>query len=392
MGELTKNIFDIKRTKSYCAYNKFHVGNILGITKVSRWELMHSNFIAWILNPSGSHMLHNYPLQQFIMSLEFIKSKSDNNLARLSKDIIREFYDDSYIITADVRREFEHIDIHILVKTKDKILPVLIENKVESGENGKNKDQTNEYFKWGESTYSDKTEYYDPIYIFLLPEYKKSTPQKNANYIRMTYQELVDYVIEPAYYRCGDDESRNNIKLYLQCLSYQDDNEKGDRSMAISSEEKKILDDFIKENKNLLCAVINELGDEIDQTARNTIVNGLRDYTTYMFEDKTYVKNRLVLAVVKKYVEDKQPSYEELKLAFPDKLQGSYGVFKKESEINDKDKGLGTKGRKRYFTNQNEIIKLPSGENIMVSTQWIKDTTENFIENAKSLGYAISNA
>ena len=389
MSELTKNIFDIKKSKSYSDYNKYHVGNILGITKVSRWELMHSNFIAWLFNTSGSHSLHTFPLLQLIIGIEFLKDKPDNVKARVDMDVIRKFYDHDFLISAEVEREIEHIDIHILVKTKEKILPILIENKVDSKENGKHGDQTNQYFEWGEEQYKDKNKYYSPIYLFLLPEYNSKVIQKNENYLRITYQELVDYVIEPSLYMCGDGESQNNIKIYLQCLSYQSDNEKGEYSMAISSEEKKILDDFIKENKNLLCSVLRELDDEVDSSALEKITKSVRDYSTYSFDGNEYTKARLVLAVVKKYVAEKNPaSYADLTSVFMDHIQGSKGVVKREGNVTDKDKGIG--GQKRYFVD--DPIVLSSGETILVCSQWDADNIGKLIDVAKKVGYSIVKA
>ena len=236
MSELIKNIFDIKRSESFIKYSKYHVGNVFGITKVSRWELMHSNFIAWALDPVSSHSLYYYPLYQLIKSFEFLNGKLENQKARLDVQTIYKFYDDKFIIGANVEREVEHIDILIEVKTKEKILPILIENKVDSKENGKNGDQTKIYFNYGETRYSDRDIYYEPIYIFLFPEYNSKVIQKEENYIRMTYQELVDYVIEPSMLKCGDTNSVNNFQVYLHCLSFLADNEKGEYTMAISNE------------------------------------------------------------------------------------------------------------------------------------------------------------
>ena len=51
-----------------------------------------------------------------------------------------------------------------------------------------------------------------------------------------------------------------------------------------------------------------------------------RDKTKYMFEGKVYPKNRLVLAIIKKYVEQNNPSYEQLNNVFDKSLQGSLKV------------------------------------------------------------------
>lgn len=162
--------------------------------------------------------------------------------------------------------------------------------------------------------------------------------------------------------------------------------------MAISNEERKILEKFIKENKNLLCSVFNELKDDVDADVLSTITNTVRDYSTYHFNGEEYRKNKLVLAVVKKYVDDTAPaSYGDLKNAFPDMLQGSKkGVIKLFGEVSNKDKGIG--GQKRYFIDTNDIIKIGS-EEIVVCTQWGSDNIDKFIDHVNmNLGYTITKA
>lgn len=402
MSELTKNIFDIKRSKSYIEYNNYHNGNIFGITKTSRWELMHSNFIAWSLSPSSSHLLRNYPLYQFVTSLELIKQKPDNEKARLDSALIYKFYDEDFILDATAEREIpvkidssknsKSIDILILIKTKEKILPIIIENKVNSKENGEKGDQTVVYYNWGEEEFADRDTYFEPIYIFLFPEYNASTIQKEEHYIRVTYQELVDYVIEPLMYKCKDPNSINNIKIYLQCLSYQTDNEKGEHIMAISNEEQKILDNFIKENKTLLISVLNALKDDVDDPdALTKITTGVKDYSTYKFDGNSYGKGKLVLAVVKKYVEDNAPSsFADLQKAFPTGIQGGgKGVVSLSASVSNKDKGIGG-GIKRYYVDASDIITLPSGEVVLVCSQWGASNIGKFIDHStKELGYTI---
>lgn len=392
MSNLIENIFNIKRSEPYIKYNKYHQGNIFGLTKTSRWELMHSNFIAWVLNPNSSHSLYNYPLYQFIMSLFLIKKKSENEKARLDDSLIAKFFYDNFILSATVEREIQHIDILVKVKTKEKILPIIIENKVDSAENGNNKDQTNQYFNWAEQEFQDSSLYFQPIYVFLFPEYNSKVQQKNENYLRMTYQELVDYVLEPSMLKCGDNNSINNFTVYLQCLSFQLDNIKGEYSMAISREERKILDEFIKENKNLLLAVLNNILDEdVDPKIKSTIANTVRDYSKYEFNGNEYKKSRLVLAVVTKYVNDKNPKdFNELLNAFPKNLQGSKGVVQLLNAISSNDKGLNGK-QKRYFIDNSEILHLANGQDVAVCTEWGISNIDCFIKHATNkLGYVIN--
>ena len=393
MGDLIRNIFQIKKSKPYIDYNNYHKGNIFGVTKMSRRELMHSNFIAWALNPESSHGLGFYPLYQLVHSLNVIQTNENNIDARkITPTLMYDFCDDSFITGAMIVRESpvpvgsnrKYIDILIEISTKDKILPIIIENKVESQENGENKDQTQVYYNWAETEYADRSQYYEPIYVFLYPEYN-AAKQSSSAYIRMTYQDLVDDILDPSMARCGDIVSINNYKMYLQCLSFQTDNEKGEDTMAISPEERRILNDFVAQNRDLLCAVINEL--PVDDIAKSAITNGIR--YQYQFEGNTYGVGPLVLAVVKKYVEDHPTcDFSEIQAAFPKKLRGGNGVVQLATDVSDKDKGK-IDGKKRYFVGLDEVIVLSNKEEVLVSNQWTKEKMPAFIKNADTLGYTI---
>lgn len=388
MSDFLNKLLKIQSSKPYIDYYKYHQGNIFGITKVSRWELVHSNFIAWALNPASSHSLGNYPLYQLLRCLGKIQAYVNNEDARkIPSTLLYRFYDDSFITKATVLREYNNIDILILLETKSGTLPIIIENKVESGENGKFKNQTQVYFTWAENEFSDRNVYLEPIYVYLHPEYN-ATQQTAKEYIRMTYQNMVDYILDPSMAKCGDKNSVDNYRSYLQCLSFQSDNEKGDHTMAISNEEKQILNDFLAKNKDLLCAVIDEL--DINDTAKTAVKNGIK--YQYQFEGKIYGVGPLVLAVVKKYVSDNPHiTFDDLKTAFPDSLVSpTYGVVKPKDKIPDNHKGIGPNSYKRYFVD--DIITLDSGDEIMVCSQWSKEKMPNFIKNAQKHGYTITQA
>ena len=155
--------------------------------------------------------------------------------------------------------------------------------------------------------------------------------------------------------------------------------------MAISNEEKKILNDFLAQNGDLLCAVIDEL--DIDPAVKAAVKTGIKH--KYQFEGNIYGVGPLVLAVVKKDVSDHPGiTFTDLQKAFPDKLiSTTYGVVKPKSIIPDKHKGIGPKSYKRYF---DEIIPLDCGDEIMVCREWSKEKIPDFIQNAQKLGYSIT--
>ena len=108
-----------------------------------------------------------------------------------------------------------------------------------------------------------------------------------------------------------------------------------------------------------------------------------RDKTKYIIDGRTCLKNRLVLEVVKKYVaEHAGITLDELRNVFYDKLQGSFGVVRTKSDI-EQQKQI------RYFYKDADTITLDDGTKIVVSNQWGKDNIKAFVVLAKSFGYEI---
>ena len=102
-----------------------------------------------------------------------------------------------------------------------------------------------------------------------------------------------------------------------------------------------------------------------------------------MFEGKVYPKNRLVLAIIKKYVQQNNVSYKELSEVFDKSLQGSLGVvelYDNAIKISD--------SAKRYFMKQEDILDL-SSKKVVVCTQWGIFNIVKFVKRAQSLGFNI---
>lgn len=120
--------------------------------------------------------------------------------------------------------------------------------------------------------------------------------------------------------------------------------------------------------------------EKVSQQIRST-----RDYSKFKFNDEVLSKNRLVLSVIKKYI-DEHPNIElnELKNIFPDELQGSHGVVKTLDEYRNEN----LKG-KRFFDAENEIIYLSDETPIVVCSQWAIGNVTRFNEQARKIGYTI---
>jgi len=109
-----------------------------------------------------------------------------------------------------------------------------------------------------------------------------------------------------------------------------------------------------------------------------------KDMSQYQFNGQIYGKGKLVLAVIKSYIK-KYPdvTLEELQEIFPKRLQGSIGVIDTRENAKTRYKDG------RHFINEKEIIKLKTGEKIVVCTEWGIGNIGNFIEKAKEVGFNI---
>ncbi len=122
-----------------------------------------------------------------------------------------------------------------------------------------------------------------------------------------------------------------------------------------------------------------------DATETSTETGG-RDTTKYMFDGKKYGKNRLVLAIVKKYMEQfPSTSADELIGIFDKSLQGSLGVIRKLNEVKKNCSDYKT----RFFVLPNEVIHT-STDDCAVCTQWGIGNIGNMITLAKQLGFQVT--
>ena len=125
-------------------------------------------------------------------------------------------------------------------------------------------------------------------------------------------------------------------------------------------------------------------GETTDEQAE--VYSSGRDKTKYFLDGKRYGKNRLVLAIVKKYMELNPDATEtDLLATFDKSLQGSLGVVRdlNEARLNCKDYTV------RYFTQPEEQIKTAS-RTMVVCNQWRVSNIGNIIARAKQLGIEVS--
>jgi len=254
---------------------------------IARSELPHSSFVAWLLNPKGSHGLGAFPLTQLIRSIfpkrgvqqekeiEYMVKFRTCDLD-FSECIVRTEYDLGPSGSGSKRDG--RLDILIEgIQLDGKPYRIIIENKVGSKENkGKNDiSQTNKYWKHFEDLKAN--DQILNIYLFLLPlanseldNITKSDREEICQCEEFTvfnYQDIVDYILGPALEMSISDIAKGKIRDYLSTLSYPSflmevNKRNGSKKvqgvlvMAYTKEEQELLDKFWSENKDLLTAAL----------------------------------------------------------------------------------------------------------------------------------------
>ena len=111
---------------------------------------------------------------------------------------------------------------------------------------------------------------------------------------------------------------------------------------------------------------------------------GGRDTSKLKFNGELYGKGKLVLAVVKKYMEDNpKTTFAKLKEVFPDTLQPRYGMIE---EVN-KAKKISA-DRDRYFLKPEDLIKV-GDKKIAVTNQIGANNLPPVLKQFRALGYTI---
>lgn len=143
-----------------------------------------------------------------------------------------------------------------------------------------------------------------------------------------------------------------------------------------------VLEDEVKKLKNE--RTVSDVVKPELETPTQSYSNG-RDTTKYILDGKKYAKNRLVLAVVKKYMTmNPGISASELIGAFDKSLQGSLGVVRTLDDVERNCSDYKT----RFFANPDELIQTRT-QPCVVCTQWGIANIGNIVARAKQLGIEI---
>lgn len=236
---------------------------------VERSENRHSAFIAWWLDPTSEHGLGTAPLKLMLRLMaskdagkHTFKNYFPNILAGgYELEVVEEFCLEKYVgDISNVKNKKDKMDIWSVLsirtsRDEDKglLFPLVIENKIYSNEG---KGQTQRYFQavqyFLDSYETDMQK--QPGLIYLTPNPSKPSCDQ---FVNITYQELLTFVIEPLMSSVASDQQKF-VESYVRNLGRPaSDSRFG--VLAVSAKEKKMLSDVYSIGGELIEAAMAAL-------------------------------------------------------------------------------------------------------------------------------------
>lgn len=248
--------------------------NLMDILRVSNRELAHSNFLAWMFNPSESHNLGDFAIKEFI-KIYFLGNQFQNlgNESGLSVfDFVQMDFSD-----IDIRREYKNIDL-ILLSNKNKFC-IVIENKIYSTEKI---GQLKKYREFVETEYVD---FKHKIYIYLSLNEQEITEEEYDYYIQLNYVhiiKLIDKILSSQYLNLSN-QTRFVFDQYLQTI----------KSMLNKNDEiKQVAEMLYKKYKSAFDLVYKYSGPANFNEIANIIQDLIKNEKTIrpFYSNNTYVR------------------------------------------------------------------------------------------------------
>ncbi|BCE02793.1 McrB family protein [Marinicellulosiphila megalodicopiae] len=113
-----------------------------------------------------------------------------------------------------------------------------------------------------------------------------------------------------------------------------------------------------------------------------------KDNSKYKFNNAVYGKGQLVLAVIRKYIEDNNPKLEEILNEFSKKKLSNNECLISQDQHKIR-KTNSNDAKKRFFENSDDILTTNGGDKVLVSNQWSKNNIDIFINYVDKYGYKI---
>lgn len=270
-------------SKNIAIKNYYEADNLWKTLRIERDENKHSAFLAWLFKQPAR--AYNSPMVNFLNLL--VRQANDDQLSEPGlKELRHAILSQSLIIkNIEIRTEkqicqlskirytdrldlFFECDI-IGVDSYNK-LEIILENKIDSTEGGSKiqnkvasptpeedaytkKKQTERYFYACSKKCGNRNDTFNPdttLQLFVFLTSQNNQQPADINFVKVSYQDLVDYILEPySKQEDVDEHTKMSINEYLRILGNPYNNNMS--TMAITSEERELLIDFYQRNEVL---------------------------------------------------------------------------------------------------------------------------------------------
>lgn len=261
MDEFEK-ILRLKNSQEWIEFDRYCNTGMLEQIDFFRYEDMHTNFLASLLKEDNIFGLGTKPLKLFI---ELLKVKDKNHLDdKLQQDLLNDYSISNIKVITQQTIAVGRLDLLIKFNIDNENYNIILENKLFSEESSE--DQTKRYKKYLDDYFKDDNN----IYVFLsLNNDSKISAEDDYedDYIRINYQELVNYVLEPCSFLEVKGAASISIEEYLKGFTYLCEFD----CMPITSTLRKMSVAIYNNYCDILMNILNADKDEYSEFYNNNI-------------------------------------------------------------------------------------------------------------------------
>lgn len=207
-----QELIKLKNSKEWIEFENYYTQyNIFNQFDYFRFEDIHTNILKSLFERDNVYGLGTYSLKRLIELLTIKDEEKTNiNIEELNKYELENINVKSQEIIDNNR-----LDLLINFNLNNQNYNIVLENKVFSSEHDNQCERYYQYFMKNKNINSNKTNY---IFVYLSLE-KNPEFSCKENYIKIGYQELVDYVIEPCSYKAISNSRIISLDTYLSSFS-----------------------------------------------------------------------------------------------------------------------------------------------------------------------------
>ena len=269
-----ETILKLRNSQEWIGFDRYCNTGFLEQIDFFRYEDMHTNFLASLLKEDNVFGLGTKPLKLFI---ELLKVKDKNHLEnKLQQDLLSNYSVSNIEVLTQESIDVGRLDLLIKFNIGNNKYNIILENKLFSEESSE--DQTKRYKEYFDDHFANDNN----IYVFLSLDNNLEISAGN-DYIRIDYQELISYVLEPCSYLENNSLASISVEEYLKGFTYLC--EFG--YMPITSTLRKLSVAIYNNYCDILMNILNADEDEYSEFYNNNIKQFKILFTVLSKEDTT---------------------------------------------------------------------------------------------------------